>query len=193
MRNEVTIALSVALLAGCGSSSASEGPHPTEDAGTVVTDDTATSCKDPAAAPPATFEKHVVTSEFLSEGVAVYDVDKDGHMDIVTIPYWYSGPDFTRHEVVVPGPALDPVSQYSSVYGVYPQDVDGDGCTDIIVAPREVDVQAYWYGNPRAADGRCGGDSHWTVNEIMLKGRQAGTANPIVAPLFAGSAAVLIM
>ena len=57
-------------------------------------------------------------------------------VDIATIPYWWSGPDFTaRHEVAAPRvPALDPMTEFSSVYGVYVWDVDRDGCDDLVTA-----------------------------------------------------------
>src|SRR5258708_2209344 len=46
-----------------------------------------------------TFNKIVVTDRFWSEGADLADFNHDGKMDVVSGPYWYEGPDFTkRHE-----------------------------------------------------------------------------------------------
>ena len=38
------------------------------------------------------FRKVVVYPEFISEGVACTDVDRDGHLDIIAGQYWFAGP-----------------------------------------------------------------------------------------------------
>ena len=43
------------------------------------------------------FKKTVLTRDFLSEGVAVADLNKDGRMDIVAGYYWFEAPNWTRH------------------------------------------------------------------------------------------------
>ena len=46
-----------------------------------------------------TFEKIQVTDKFWGEGANFGDFNHDGHMDIVSGPYWYEGPDFkVRHQ-----------------------------------------------------------------------------------------------
>mgnify|MGYP001469290988 CR=1 FL=1 len=32
-----------------------------------------------------------------SEGVAVFDMDRDGQLDVTSGAYWYKGPDWARH------------------------------------------------------------------------------------------------
>src|SRR6266446_10246586 len=46
-----------------------------------------------------TFKKIQLTPYFWSEGANYGDFNHDGKMDVVSGPYWWEGPDFTkRHE-----------------------------------------------------------------------------------------------
>ena len=40
-------------------------------------------------AQPLNFKKHVLTKDFISEGVASADVNKDGKMDVIAGAYWF--------------------------------------------------------------------------------------------------------
>lgn len=42
---------------------------------------------------PITFEKQIIAME-TAESAGVFDVDADGHPDIVSGSYWYKGPEF---------------------------------------------------------------------------------------------------
>ena len=45
------------------------------------------------------FERKQLSNEFWSEGANFGDFNKDGENDIVSGPYWWAGPDFTKkHE-----------------------------------------------------------------------------------------------
>src|SRR5262245_47343771 len=51
------------------------------------------------------FRKVVLTDVYLAEGASTADFDQDRHADVVSGPYWYSGPDFRRkHEIYPPRP-----------------------------------------------------------------------------------------
>src|SRR6266404_1948156 len=46
-----------------------------------------------------TFKKIQLSDEFWSEGANFGDFNHDGKMDVVSGPYWWEGPDFSkRHE-----------------------------------------------------------------------------------------------
>jgi hypothetical protein len=130
------------------------------------------------------FEKHVLDTLFRSEGVAVFDVDKDGHQDLVTDQYWYAGPTFAPHEIRTPE-TFDGATGYSHCQAAFGDDVDGDGFTDVIVAPFPTEA-AYWYANPR------GLDVHWTKH-VLAPALSATIETPVFVDLFANGHRVLLM
>ncbi|HEX3988854.1 MAG TPA: VCBS repeat-containing protein [Verrucomicrobiae bacterium] len=128
-----------------------------------------------------TFRKIQLTSDFWSEGAAYADFNHDGHMDIVSGPFWYEGPDFkTRHEyrhatqqsftttnaageaVTFPGfeGAHGEKNDYSDDFLTFTFDINGDGWPDVIVVgfPGK---ETYWYENPRGNSGL------WTQHTII--------------------------
>jgi len=134
---------------------------------------------------PPRFVKRVLDANYRAEGVGVLDVDKDGHLDIVTDQLWWKGPRFeTRFEIRTPQ-TWDPAAAFAECFGVFPADLDGDGWADIIVAPHYGDAM-YWYANPKGAD------AHWQQHVITPAG-VAGLENPIVVDLFGSGAPVLLM
>ena len=44
------------------------------------------------------FKKTVLTRDFISEGVAVADLNKDGLLDIIAGYYWFKAPNWEKHE-----------------------------------------------------------------------------------------------
>jgi hypothetical protein len=119
----------------------------------------ATSADEPATKstrPKIAWKKIVIDRAFRSEGVAVADVNKDGHMDILVGDVWYEGPDFKQMHVIRQGPKFNPKGYdplgYSHAFACWADDINGDGWPDLIVIdfPGE---PCYWYENPGAKGG----------------------------------------
>lgn len=118
-----------------------------------------------------TFKKIQMTDQFWAEGAGFADFNRDGKMDVVSGPFWYEGPDFTkRHqyrpptasfkrknaqgvEEVVPGfeGALGEKNQYSDCFFVFTYDFNGDGWPDILVYGFP-GTEVAWYENPKGKD-----------------------------------------
>ena len=69
------------------------------------------------------------------EACSVFDVNRDGHLDIVSGEYWYPGPEFSdRHKIC----DVQPVDDYFDDFVDFPMDINGDGYLDI--------VSGAWFG-----------------------------------------------
>ena len=136
----------------------------------------------PAAGLP--FEKHTLDTSYRAEGVAIADINGDGVPDLATDEYWYAGPSMTPHEIRAPQ-TYDPATAFADGFGIYPEDVDGDGWLDLIVAPHPGNAM-YWYANPK------GTNVHWAAYLIAASG-VAGLETPIVADVFGDGHPVLVM
>lgn len=104
------------------------------------------------------FRTQRLTDAFYSEGAAAGDFNRDGHMDVVSGPVIYLGPDF-KQEVVFYEPQKFDVKTYSKNFVCYVHDINGDEFPDVVVMgfPGE---EGYWFQNP---DGkfRGGPEGHW--------------------------------
>jgi FG-GAP-like repeat/FG-GAP repeat len=95
---------------------------------------------------PVQFKKHIVSRTFISEGVAVGDVNKDGITDILAGNYWFAGPAFTP--IMLHTDTLTQVPGYSTSFLNFCMDVNNDGLPDLI----RFDVPGstcVWYENPK--------------------------------------------
>ncbi len=121
----------------------------------------------PSLAQTPRFIKHVLTTDFISEGVAIADVNKDGKPDILAGAFWFEAPGWTRHEIATPV-HYDPKTQFSNSFLDFSLDVNQDGWIDMIriSLPGE---EAVWYENPGTRSG------HWPMHPIL---KNCGNESP---------------
>lgn len=108
---------------------------------------------------PPQFKRHTLSNDFISEGVAVGDVNKDGLLDVLAGPCWFEAPDWKRHEIA-PVESFSVRTSYSHSFLDYGLDVNLDGWIDLIVIDFP-GTGAYWYENPKNATG------HWKKHLIF--------------------------
>ena len=98
------------------------------------------------------------------EAASVFDVDKDGRLDIVSGEYWFAGPDFKVQNKIC---EVKPEGDYYDDFADYPMDVDGDGWTDIVTGG--------WWGNTlRWRQNPKGQPVLWNVHDIDQCGNIGG-------------------
>lgn len=110
------------------------------------------------------FKKTVITRDFLSEGVAVADINKDGQLDIVAGYYWFEAPDWTRHELA-PSRVFDPRKEYSNSFLNLGMDVNLDGWDDVVIIDFP-GTPGFWFENPKTESTNW--KKHFIANSVGI-------------------------
>lgn len=82
---------------------------------------------------------------------AAADIDRDGHMDVVSGPFYYRGPGFTQRCEIYVSATYNPGTQFAPNMITFAQDVTGDGWPDVFATEGR---QMVLYVNPRGAPHR---------------------------------------
>ncbi len=96
------------------------------------------------------FKKTTITNDFVAEGVAVADVNKDGKMDVLAGTFWFEAPNWKRHEV--DSGKIYKTTDYSNTFLDFTMDVNQDGWVDLLRIPIP-GAAATWYENPKNVPG----------------------------------------
>ena len=112
------------------------------------------------------FKKHILDSEFVSEGVAIGDVNKDGKIDVMAGCFWYDAPSWKKHRLHVD--TLNAIKGYSTSFINFSLDVNNDGWIDLIRFDQP-GAACMWYENPKNKTGL------WTRHMILAT---AGIESP---------------
>jgi hypothetical protein len=132
-----------------------------------------------------TWKKTVLDKRFVSEGVAVADVNKDGKIDVLTGEFWYEAPDWKPHRL---RPGKDDYREgdknvYSNTFACWADDINGDGWIDLI-AIGFPGAPCHWYENPKGKEGL------WKEHVIW---HSACNETPSYLDLFGDGKRVLLM
>lgn len=112
---------------------------------------------------PLKFRRQNISAESF-ETAGVFDVDKDGNLDIVSGYFWYRGPSFVDRVYIG---EVKRHGEYWDDFSTLPMDVNGDSKMDFITGG--------WWGNTVRWRENPGNDGTWKEHIIGECGNVEGT------------------
>ncbi len=96
------------------------------------------------------FHKQTLNDFYFGWGQDAADFNHDGKLDIVSGPFIYYGPDFTRSREIFRGEATDPTNDFAmDAHEEFARDFTGDGWPDVITIKFGGAPCVYLYVNPK--------------------------------------------
>lgn len=104
------------------------------------------------------FKKTSLSDKYISEGMTVADVDKDGKFDVMAGSFWWKAPKWEKKEITTPyiHPSID---GYGNSFLNFTLDVNNDGWDDLIKVGHPGEA-THWYENPQNKPG------HWKEHMV---------------------------
>ena len=119
------------------------------------------------------FKKQTLTDLYYSEGANFADFNNDKKVDVISGPFWYEAPDYTKKHEIYPVKEFSKTSGYANNFFSFPFDFNKDGWQDILawgLPGRPATV----YVNPQ---GKAG---HWQAHKVFSS---VGHESPVFADL----------
>lgn len=82
----------------------------------------------------ARFRTQRISDMYYAWSASSADFNRDGILDVVSGPYIYFGPDYTKHREIFYASAFSPAKEFSNCQGQFAFDFNEDGWPDILIA-----------------------------------------------------------
>jgi hypothetical protein len=100
------------------------------------------------------FRRQQISDFYYSMTAAAADFNHDGVLDIVSGPYIYYGPDYTKSREITLAESTSPSTSFNDYWVEYAADFTGDGWPDVINVTYGANGGVYLYVNPKGENRR---------------------------------------
>lgn len=112
------------------------------------------------------FRRQQISDFYYSMTAAAADFNRDGVLDIVSGPYIYYGPDYTKSREITLAESTSPSTSFNEYWVEYAADFTGDGWPDVInVTYGGAKSGVYLYVNPKGENRRW--DMYKVVSNVQ--------------------------